>query len=515
MNSPATQPGEAQPPDRAAIWWVPLLLLVFQLATVAQYGYFRDELYYLASADHLDFGYVEHPPFVVLVAWLVRRVLGDSLIAVRLLPILAGVATTALSALIAREMGGCRWAQRLAAIATAMAPMYIGLSAILSMNAFDLVFWAACWWAVARVIRTGDERWWLAFGLAAGIGLQNKASVLFVGFGVVLGLVLTRRMVSFARPWLWAGGAIAGIIFLPHVLWQFAHGWPTLEFIANATRLKNVSYPPWAFMREQLLQSGPVTALLWVTGLIFLLTTRAGRPWRLFAWAYLAITAVMLSTNAKPYYLAPAYTVLFAAGGLAAERWTSGRASWAVRVTIAVLMIAGGAVAAPFAKGVLPIETFVEYADALGMTPGTDEHQQLGRLPQFYADMHGWRELAGHVAEVYHALPPADQPKACIFGQDYGQAGAIDVFGPALGLPHAISGHNSYFLWGPRGCTGEVLIVIDDDRETLERLFQSVEQGGIHTCTDCMPYENNLPIMVARRLRMPMTALWPLVKKFI
>jgi len=268
-------------------------------------------------------------------------------------------------------------------------------------------------------------------------------------------------------------------------------------------------------MREQLLQSGPVTALLWVTGLIFLLTTRAGRPWRLFAWAYLAITAVMLSTNAKPYYLAPAYTVLFAAGGLAAERWTSGRASWAVRVTIAVLMIAGGAVAAPFAKGVLPIETFVEYADALGMTPGTDEHQQLGRLPQFYADMHGWRELAGHVAEVYHALPPADQPKACIFGQDYGQAGAIDVFGPALGLPHAISGHNSYFLWGPRGCTGEVLIVIDDDRETLERLFQSVEQGGIHTCTDCMPYENNLPIMVARRLRMPMTALWPRVKKFI
>lgn len=515
MDRPQPNERAAPPSDRMATLGVPLLLLVFQLATVAQYGYFRDELYYLASADHLDFGYVEHPPFVAVVAWLVRRVLGDSLVAVRLLPILAGVATSALAALIAREMGGGRWAQRLASIATAVAPVYLGLTAILSMNAFDLLFWAACWWAVARVIRTGDERWWLVFGLAAGIGLQNKVSVLFVGFGVAAGLVLTRRWVSLAKPWLWAGGVIAGLIFLPHVIWQAAHGWPTLEFIANATRLKNVSYAPGAFMREQLMQTGPVTAVLWIAGLVFLLATRGGRPYRLFAWAYLAVTAVMLSSNAKPYYLAPAYTVLFSAGACAVEQWTRRRGSTAMRASFAVLMIAGGALTAPFAKGVLPVETFVRYAAALGMGPRTDERQQLGRLPQFYADMHGWRELAGHVAAVYQQLPPADRPKACIFGQNYGEAGAVDVFGPALGLPRAISGHNSYFLWGPRGCTGEVLIVIGGNRETLERLFDSVVLEGMHTCTDCMPYENNLPIMVARGLRLPMAQLWPRVKKYI
>jgi hypothetical protein len=162
----------------------------------------------------------------------------------------------------------------------------------------------------------------------------------------------------------------------------------------------------------------------------------------------------------------------------------------------------------------LPVEQYIHYAKFFGIGPSTDERHELGRLPQFYADMHGWRELAQSIAKVYQTLSPEDQKKTCIFGQNYGEAGAIDLFGPQLGLPKALSAHNSYFLWGPRNCTGDVIIVIDDDRETLEQLFENVELGTIFTCQDCMPYENNNPIWIARHLKTPINELWPRIKHY-
>jgi hypothetical protein len=204
--------------------------------------------------------------------------------------------------------------------------------------------------------------------------------------------------------------------------------------------------------------------------------------------------------------------VLFGAGAVAIEGWTAGRGAWrAVTVTI---VLAAGAVAAPLAKPLISEDAFVRYASALGLQPHAEERHVQGRLPQYFADMHGWPELAKTVARVYYALPDADRRRACIFGQNYGEAGAIDVFGPALGLPKAISSHNSYFLWGPRGCTGEVVIVIGDDRTSLESIFARVDQAATFTCTDCMPYEDNLPIWVARDTRIPIAQLWPKIKSY-
>ncbi len=504
--------GPASPWSR---WVLPVATIAFQVATYRQYGYFRDELYYLANGAHLDWGYVEHPPLIGLIAWLVRATLGDSLLAIRLLPAVAAGVTVWLAGATARELGGGRFAQALAALMTLAAPMYVGLFGVLSMNAFDVMFWAACWWILARLFRTGDGRLWLVFGASAGLGLQNKISILFLGFGVAAGVLLSRHRRMLLGPWIYAGGAIAGLIFLPHVLWQWTHGWPTLEFIANATRLKNVALSPAAFLAEQVFQAGPLTLPIWLAGLAYLLAARSAAPFRALGWAYVAVLVVMLVTNAKPYYLAPAYTVLFAAAGVACERVQAGRMGTLLRVAVIVVVIVDGLVAAPLAKGVLSEGTFVRYQAALGLAPRTDERHELSRLPQFYADMHGWPELAAAVDRVYRALPEADRSRACIFAQNYGQAGAIDLFGGRLGLPPAISAHNSYFLWGPRGCSGDVLIVVGDRRARLDELFRSVELAGTYTCQDCMPYENNKPIWVARDPRLPLASVWPAIKKFI
>lgn len=494
-------------------WVLSALTLLFHLVTIRGYGIFRDELYYLACSEHLDWGYVDHPPLVAWMTAAARAVLGDSLPAIRFLPALAAAITVWLVAATARELGGGHFAQALAGLAAMLAPIYVGLSSILSMNAYDILAWATCFFLLARYFRTGSSRLWLGFGAAAGLGLENKISLLFLGFGLVVGIVLARRWEVFKDRWFWFGGLLAGALFLPHMLWQIAHGWPTPEFMDNARRLKMVAFSPGDFLSEQLLLAGPAALPIWLAGLGFLLASRHARPFRPLGWTFLAALAVILASQGKPYYVAPAYTVLFAAGGVALERWTTGRQL--LQPALLTLFVLLSLPALPLAKPILPLETYVRYARALGMAPGSDERHEMGRLPQFFADMHGWRKLAETVAQVHHGLLPEERAKACIFGDNYGQAGAIDHFGPALGLPKAISGHNSYFLWGPRDCTGEVVLVIDGEREELAALFTSVEEGAVFTCKDCMPYENDKPIWIARGLRRPLAEVWPGVKGYI
>lgn len=500
----------------SSLWLGAGLTLLFHAATARGYGYFRDELYYLASAEHLGLGYVDHPPLIGWIAALVRATLGDSLFAIRLLPALAAAATVMLAGAMARRLGGGQLACILAMAAAFLMPIYQGLFSIFSMNAFDVLFWALGSWLLVRLLGGGDPRLWLGFGLVCGIGLENKISLLFFGFGLVVGLVVARRWEVFRSRWLWLGGGLAGLLFLPHLLWQVTNDWPTLEFMENARRYKNVDFSPGEFLGQQALLLGPLPLAVALAGLGFLLLDPRARPWRALGWAFPAIVVLMLAAGgAKPYYLAPVYTLLLAAGGAALELWTAPRrairtASLAFLGLLALLSLA----LIPLAKPVLPVETYVEYSRWLGIEGKAEERHEMGRLPQFFADMHGWPELAATVAGVFHALPPEEQARACVFGQNYGQAGAIDVLGRPLGLPPALSGHNSYFLWGPGMCTGEVSIIIGDDRETLETIFASVEQAAVSDCTDCMPYEDELPIWVARGMRVPIAELWPQVKHY-
>ena len=479
-----------------------------------RWGIFRDELYYVACSKHLDLGYVDHPPLIALLTWLARVLFGDSLPALRLFPALAAGGTVFLTILIVRRMGGARFAQALAGLLVALTPVYISTFGVLSMNAFDVFLWTAAAGCVVALIDSADPRWWLAFGVVAGIGLQNKISMLFLGFGVVVGLLLTSGWRPFLTRWFWLAGAIAGALFLPHVLWQIRNDWPTLEFMRNATQDKNLPISPVEFLSEQVRLMGPAIAAIALAGLIWCFASRNGRRWLPLGWAVVTVAVVLILQRGKPYYLSPAYTMLFASGALAVERVSAkGGWRWLGAVTIALVVVSGIALA-PLAKPLLPVETHIRYTEMLGVAPGTDERKEVGRVSQFFADRLGWRELAALVAEVHASLPEPERASACVFGQNYGQAGAIDYFRSEMDLPPVLSGHNNYFFWGPAGCTGQIVIIIGGERQDHERSFESVEEAALYRCSDCMPYENNKTIFVARRLRAPIAQVWPRAKHF-
>src|SRR5271170_1644823 len=213
--------------------------VLLQLGGVRHYGFFRDELYYLACGEHLAWGYVDQPPLIAFMAWLARHLLGNSIISVRLFPILAGAAVVFLTGILARELGGGRFAQFLAAAAMLFAPAYLAFDSFLSMNAFEPLFWLLCAWIAVRIVKGASPKWWLAFGVVAGIGLENKHSMLVFGFALMGVLLLSRRWDIFKSPWIWLGGAIALAIFLPNLLWEMHNGWPQIEVVRNAQLYKN------------------------------------------------------------------------------------------------------------------------------------------------------------------------------------------------------------------------------------------------------------------------------------
>jgi hypothetical protein len=381
------------------------------------------------------------------------------------------------------------------------------------MNGFDVLVWAGLARIAARLLAGGSGRLWLAFGALAGVGLLNKFDVVLLGVGIVVGCGLARRLDVFRSRWIWLGGAVAAALFAPHVAWQIVNGWPTREFVANAQRLKITPLGPLGFVAKQFAMAGPVGFSFALSGLGWLLTARRARGFRPLGWAALAVLVALATSVSKPYYFAPALTLLFASGGVALEDWTSGRFARPVRA-LSLVAAASILVAAPLAKPLLSEDGYVRYAAALHVRPGTDENHRLGRLPQFFADMHGWRDLAEAVAAVYAALPNEDRAQACVYGRNYGEAGAIDTFGPALGLPTAISQHNSYWMWGPGSCTGAVILIIGGDLADHIEDFASVVPGGTFRCADCMPYESDLTIWVARGLRAPIVDAWRAEKHY-
>lgn len=489
-----------------------LAKLLLHLLTFRGYGIFRDELYYLACSRHLAWGYVEFPPMIAVLTRAVTSVLGESLFAVRLLPALAGALLVALTAMIARELGGGRFAQGLAGLTVIMAPGWLSIDHILNTNAFEPLFWGACAWLAIRALKTGDSRYWLWFGAVAGLGLLNKHAMLFFGFGIVMGLLLTPARKVFRHSELWLGGAIAAVLILPHVLWQIRLGWPTLEFLQNAVKYKNAILTPWQFLGAQLLLTGAAVPV-WIAGLWFLFSSR-GKPYRALGWTYVIVFVTLYLLRGKGYYLLPAYPMLLGAGGVLLEDVLQGRAwKWAKVAAVAVMLALTAAIA-PLAVPLMPVETFIRYAAVLRIQ-NVEERHKMGKLPQFYADMFGWRNMAEQVAAVFHALPPEEQKQAAILARNYGEAGAVDYYAAQLGIPNAICGHNNYYLWGPGKTDPQVLIVIGGNPDDARRVFGDVRAAGLITHPYVMPYENNLTIWVCRQPKAPLRQLWPKLKDYI
>jgi hypothetical protein len=461
---------------QAIVAYVAALKLLLLLAIAGVYGLFIDELYFLACGEHLAWGYVDMPPLTAFQAWLARALFGDSMQAIRLFPALAAAGLVLLTGAIVRQLGGGRFAQFLAALAVALAPGVLAFESYLSMNAVELVIWTACVLILIRIIKTGNTRLWPWFGLLAGIGLLNKQTIILFGFALVVSLLFTPERRLMVDRWFAVGGVIAFLIFLPNLVWMIQHHFPHLELLANIRRnQRDVTFTPAQFLGLQAFFLNPVAAPIWIAGLWRLLVSRAGAPYRAYGLAYLVMLTVLLAMRAKVYYLGPAYPTLFGAGAVAVEAWLS-RSGWSwTKPAYAALVALVATLMAPTMAPILPPETYIRYTNALGIAQPRLENRRTSGLPQFFADRCGWPEMAETVARVYHALPAAEQAKCAIFGNDFGQSGAIDFYGPKLGLPKSIGNHLTNWYWGPRDYTGEIVIVLGDTRESLLRHFDSVD----------------------------------------
>src|SRR5215831_16482277 len=479
-----------------------------------RYGYFRDEFDYLACGDHLAWGYVDQPPLLPFLVRVSRVVLGDSLRSIRFLPALAASLTIVLAAMIARELGGRRFALVLSAVAVLIAPQFLSNGSLLTTNCLEPVFWMGCaYFAILAIKR--DSRFWLAFGLSAGLGLEEKYSIAIFGLAVVAGLLLTRHRRVLLDKWLWAGGLLAFLIFLPNLLWNIHNHWPFLELMHNIrSHGRDVQLSPLQFFLQQILLIHPLTAPLWITGLIALLFSSRLRNYRVLGWCYLICFTAFVVLKGKNYYLAPIYPMLLAAGAVAFESGIERtRQSWLKPALVVVLLI-GGAWLAPVVIPVLSVDRFISYLNTLPFKPPRSEHShERAALPQHYADQFGWEEMVAMTAEAWGRVPAEQRSDCAVFGQNYGQAGAIDFFGPRYGLPKALSGHQTYFLWGPRGYSGNCMIVLDDNKETLDKLFAQVEYVG--AADNPYALERQVPVFLCRGAKFgTLQDLWPQLKKW-
>jgi hypothetical protein len=338
----------------------------------------------------------------------------------------------------------------------------------------------------------------------------------FFVIALLLGLLLSDQRRLVINWWLIAGGAIALVLFSPYLVWQAQHGFPVIEYEQIYSSGKTFQASPLEYLGQQVISVNPLALPLWLGGLYVLLFTRAGKSYRAFGWAYILLFIFFMVQHAKFYWLSPAYPMLFAAGAYGLERWVQQRPRWKwLQSTQLWAIIISGLLLAPFAIPILPTETLLRLGAMVGgINEVKTENLQSSALPQNYADRFGWPEMVHAVKQAYDTLTPQEQAEACVFTSNYGEAGAVDYYGPALGLPKAISGHNSYFIWGPQGCTGKVILTIGIPLSGLAPSFKSVKFAGQVKCTYCMPYENGAPIYIARGLNAPLQEIWPQVKSY-
>jgi len=524
----------------AVIWAIALANLLFHIYFNNRYGYFRDEFDYMSCGDHLAWGYVDQPPLIPFLIHICRAVLGDSLRSIRFIPALASSLLIVQTAVIARELGGRRYAMLLSAICVLIAPQYLSNGGLLVTNCLEPNLWMACAYFAILAIKRNNPRYWLWFGVAAGVGLEEKYSIAVFGLGIVVGLLLTRRRRVFLSKWIWIGGPAAFLIFLPNLLWNIKYDWPFVQLMHNiAAEHRNVVLGPFPFFFQQTILVNPLTAPVWLAGLLALLFSRRLNPYRALAWCYLVCYAAFYTLHGKNYYLAPIYPMLLAAGAVVIESAISGESSretsgektdgeerfdgknsahhrrqW-LKPAIAFVLLANGAFLVPVTVPVLSPDGFLAYARYLPFKLPVMEHShERAALPQWYSDQFGWKEIADEAAVAWNSIPAGERPDCGIFAQDYGQAGAIDFFGPRMGLPPALSGHQTWFLWGPRGYSGKCMIVLDDRREVLEGLWEHVEYVG--TSAD-NPYalEKQIDVFICRGPKFgTLTQLWPQLKRW-
>ena len=515
----------------AIVWAIALAKLLLHIYFNNRYGYFRDEFDYIACGNHLAWGYVDQPPLIPFLTRISIAVLGDSLRAIRFIPALASSLLVVQAAVLARELGGRRFALLLTAITILIAPQYLSNGSLLGTNCLEPNLWMGCAYFAILAVKRDDPRCWLWFGVIAGLGMEEKYSIALFGFGIVVGLLLTAQRRVFLNCWIWLGGLAAFLIFLPNLLWNIHYHWPFLQLMHNIrVEGRDVILPLPQYFLQQTLLVDPLTAPIWLAGLLALLFSARFKPYRFLGWSYLVCFSVMFVLHGKNYYLAPIYPMLLAGGavvvGSAIDRTTINRTTdepqpkirlaW-LKPVIIVLLLASGAHLLPITVPVLSPERFLAYEKTLPFKLPVMEHAHArAPLPQWYADQFGWNEIVAETALAWNQLTPEErEDENCgIFAQDYGQAGALDFLGPKYGLPQSLSGHQTWFLWGPRHYSGDCMIVLGDRRARLEQLWSNVQYVG-DSADNPYALEKEISVFICRGAKFGTLAqLWPELKRW-
>jgi Dolichyl-phosphate-mannose-protein mannosyltransferase len=443
-------PAAARAPLARSGAWVSGVVAVTLVALASRYGYHRDELYFLAAGRHLDWSYPDQGPLTPLLARVMNAIDPGSLTLLRLPSALAAAATVLLTGMLARELGGRARAQSLAAVTAAVAVIVLFTGHTLSTSTFDLLAWTLLSWLVVHAIRARRDRLWLVIGAVFGVALLNKPLPVFFAVALLAGIAVAGPRRLLHNRYLWAGAAIAVALWSPWLIWQTAHGWPQLTVSrAIAGGGSTSSQPWWAVVPFQALLAGPVLAPVWIAGLVRLFRDPALRNVRFLAWTWLFLAIAFMATGGKPYYLAGLLPVLIGSGSVWVDAWLDRGRARAGRVllsaVVAISALAGLLIALP----VLPAD---HAGPVVAMNPDVGETI-------------GWPQLARTVANVAGRLPAGARP--VVVTANYGEAGAIDRFGPALGLPQAYSGHNAYSHWGPPPDGSAPVIAIGFDPDKL------------------------------------------------
>jgi 4-amino-4-deoxy-L-arabinose transferase-like glycosyltransferase len=458
------------------------------MAVADRYGWHRDELYYLASSRHLALGYVDYPPITPMLARLDQAIFPGSTPGLRLLTVVAGAGVIVVGGLIARELGGNRFAQGLAALAVLISPMFVGANILFQTVSFDELVWAVVCLLFVRLLRDADAREWLLVGLVFGIGLETKYTVIGLGIAILVGLLAAPARRQLATPWPWLGFGIAILLLLPNLSWQIGHSW---DSIAYTIEHRGATDGPIAYVVQQLLLAGPQLLPIVVMGVWWLWRDER---FRAVAVTIIAVEVFFFLVGGKAYYPAPIYPLAYAAGCIwfvaaVRHRWIR-RVAAAVAVAITLVLL-------PIGLPILPARAMADSG--------------IWKARKDFADMYGWPDLVQQVTTVYQQLPLADRSSVMILASNYGEAGALDLYG--RGLPPVVSAHLTYYYWAPAHMAPSTLIVVGYPRQRLATLFGDIQQAG--TITNSYGLRNEeygKAIWICRSPFVPLDQTWPRLK---
>jgi len=509
----------------SVIFFIAILNLLIYLITQAffAYGFFRDELYYLACANRIQLGYVDHPPLSIYLLAVWKSLFGDTMFVIRIVPAIVSSATVFMIGLFTSKLGGGKTAIIISTVAYMLAPIFLGMNTIYSMNAFDFFFWITSAYVFLRIIQQGsvpstdgNSILWIILGVVLGLGLLNKTSVFWLCAGIFAGTIFTPLRKDLKTKYPYIAALIALLIFSPFIIWNLTHDLAHLEFMRNASVWKYSGLTPLTFLHDQILTLNPISIFIWLPGIIFLFFRKEFKRYRAIGFIWLTTFIILVvNIHSKGEYIAAAYQILFTAGAVQIERWSALPKRFWVKYSIIIPVLVSGILISPLARPLLSPDKFIEYQSAMGLEPPSSEGKQLEKLPQFYADMFGWEDLARNVSKVYLSLSEDERKTTVIYCNNYGEAGAIEYYNKKYPLPKVICPHNNYWYWSNEKEEPATVIIIGGELQNHLESLEQVENAGLHKSKYAIPYENNLSIYIGRRLKRSISEIKESNKIFI